>query len=125
MRIYTAHTCPRRVPVLVREGFAWGALVFGPLWLFSRGAWVAGGCSLVAWLLLAMLLPAGLAGAVVLLLHWALGLIGNDLCRWSLAQSGYLLVHVVAAPDRDTAFARLMERRPDLIADALGGEVAA
>jgi len=32
-------------------------------------------------------------------------------------------VHVVAAPDEDTALARLLERRPDLIFDALGAEV--
>jgi hypothetical protein len=125
MRIYTAHTAPRRAPVLVREGFAWGAFVFGPLWLLARGLWVAGGLALCLWIVVAVLVPQVAAGPVLLVLHWALGLYGNDVRRWSLVQDGYLLVHVVAAPDEDAALARLLERRPDLIGDAVGAEVSA
>ena len=33
MKIFTAHLHPRKPPVLVREAFSWGALLFGPLWL--------------------------------------------------------------------------------------------
>jgi hypothetical protein len=125
MRIYTAHTRARSAPVLLREGFAWGALVFGPLWLLARGVWVAGGLSLAAWILVAVLVPRAAVGPVLLVLHWALGVFGQDLRRWSLAQSGYLLVHVVAAPNQDMALARLLDRRPDLIGDAMAGELPA
>ena len=55
MRIYTARTCPRRPPALVPEGFSWGALVFGPLWLLAHRAWIAGVLALCDFLLIAVL----------------------------------------------------------------------
>jgi len=123
MSIYTAHTRAGRPPVLVREGFSWGAFVFGPFWLLGHRAWIAGVLALVAWVNLAIVLPGAAAAPVFLVLHWALGLFGNDLRRWSLGRADYVLVHVIAAPNEDTALARLLERRPDLIGDALGAEV--
>ena len=125
MRIFTAHTCAGRPPALLREGFSWGAFVFGPFWLFGHRAWIAGVLALCAWINLAIVVPPAAAAPVLLVLHWALGLFGNDLRRWSLARAGYVLVHVVAAPNEDIALARLLERRPDLIGDALGAEVLA
>lgn len=125
MRFYTAHTRPRSAPVLVREGFAWGGLVFGPLWLLVRGAWIAGALTLCVWIAIAILVREPAKLPVLLALHWAIGLFGNDLRRWSLEHAGYLLVHLVAAPDRDIALARLLERRPDLVEDALAGELPA
>jgi len=122
MRIYTAHTRPRHAPVLVREGFAWGALIFGPLWLLGHRAWIPGVLALCLWIVVAVVLPAHLVSPVLLALAWALGLFGNDLRRWSLARADFLTVHVVAARDEDAALARLLDRRPDLIADALGVE---
>ena len=122
MRIYTAHTRPRSAPVLVREGFCWGALVFGPFWLLARGIWIAGALSLCLWIAVAVVVPKPAAALVLVALHWILGLTGHDLRRWSLANAGYLLVHVVAARDGDTALVRLLERRPDLVDDAMAGE---
>jgi hypothetical protein len=119
VRIYTAHTCPRRPPALVPEGFSWGALVFGPLWLLARRAWIAGVLALCAFLLIAVLARGDVAAVLLLGLAWLLGLFGHDLRRWSLSRDGFVLVHVVAAADIDTALARLLDRRPDLIADAL------
>jgi hypothetical protein len=108
---------------MVREGFSWGAFMFGPLWLLARGAWIAGGLTSCLWIATAILVPHQAAGAVALVAHWALGLFGQDLQRWSLARAGYRLVHIVAAPDTDAALAKLLERRPDLIGDALASEV--
>ncbi len=108
--------------MLVREGFSWGALVFGPLWLLARGVWMPGGFALCLWILVAIFVPRPAVGAVLLVLHWALGLIGHDLRRWALTQSGFLLVHIVAAPDADRALVELLERRPDLVRDAMAGE---
>ena len=31
----------RRLMLLVREGFAWGALFLGPFWLAAHRAWIA------------------------------------------------------------------------------------
>ncbi len=119
MRIYTAHTLPRRPPVLVREGFSWGALIFGPFWLLAHRAWIAGVLALCAGILIAALAKGDLATELLLALAWLLGLFGQDLRRWSLSRRGFTLVHVVAARDQDSALARLLERRPDLLADAL------
>ena len=119
MRIYTAHTLAHRAPVLVREGFAWGGLLFGPLWLLARGAWLAGVLAACAWIVALAVLPALAALSALLALHWAAGLFGQDIRRWSLARRGYVLVHVVAAADEDAALARLLDRRPDLIGEAL------
>jgi hypothetical protein len=118
VRVYTAHLRAKAPPVLVREGFSWGALIFGPLWLFWHGAWIAGALALAADLAISMFPDALPRVAGELALAWALGLWGQDLRRLSLARRGYLLAHVIAAADGDAAFARLLTARPDLIGEA-------
>lgn len=113
MKIYTAHLHPDRPPVLVKEGFAWGALLFGPLWLLAHRAWIAGVIA-IAVLVLAGAARPGLALGVSVLL----GFIGRDLVRWGLGRRGYALAHVVAARTEDDAFLRLLGHRPDLSAGA-------
>ncbi len=119
MRIYTAHTHPTRAPVLVREGFSWGAAIFGPLWLFFHRAWLAAVLVLCAEVLLGLIPLPPLRFGLELALAWLLGLFGQDLRRWSLARQGFLLAHVVAGADADAALARLLDRRPDLTQLAL------
>ena len=114
MRIYTAHLHQAAPPVVVREGFAWGALILGPFWLLAQRAWIAGVLALAAWFVVSALPGAALRLPCALALAWALGLWGNDLLRGALARRGYLLAHVVAAADADAALARLLARRPDL-----------
>ena len=113
MRIYTAHLRPNRPPVLVKEGFAWGALLFGPLWLLAHRAWVAGVIALAVLVLAAAARPSLALGVMVLL-----GFTGRDLVRWGLGRQGYALAHVVAARNGDDAFLRLLAHRPDLSAGA-------
>ena len=43
---------PGAAPVLVREGFAWGALLFGPLWLAAHRAWIPAALALAAGILI-------------------------------------------------------------------------
>jgi Protein of unknown function (DUF2628) len=119
VRIYTAHTRARRSPVLVREGFSVGALVFGPFWLLAYRGWIAGVIALCVEIAIAVLARGAVGTVLLLAVAWLIGLFGHDLRRWSLARQGYLEAHVVAAPDADTALARLLDRRPDLIADAV------
>jgi hypothetical protein len=119
VRVYTAHLCAGAAPELVREGFAWGALFFGPLWLWAHRAWIAGVLALCGYVLIAALPGLPERWLFGLVLAWALGLWGNDLRRWSLARRGYLLAHVLAAGNRDAALARLLARRPDLIGPAI------
>ncbi len=115
MIVYTAHLRPRAEPVLVPEAFSVAALILGPIWLLAHRAWIGGVLALLAWVVLALVPGAG--AILVLALHWTLGLWGQDVRRWSLARQGYLLAHIVAAPDRDAALARLLARRPDLVSD--------
>ncbi len=118
MRIYTAHLAPGCAPRLVREGFSLGAFLFGPLWLFTHRAWVAGIIALA--LLVGLGLVAGVmpGSGLILLLGYAalLGWNGRDLCRWSLARQGYEESYVLAGRDSDAAYARLIARDPALAA---------
>ncbi len=114
MKIYGAHLKADAEPVLVREGFSWGALLFGPIWLALHRAWIAAAISLAATVLIVTLAPAPLAGVLGLALAVLLGLLGHDLVCWSLEQRGYLLVHVLAARGAEDALHRLLINRPDL-----------
>jgi hypothetical protein len=116
MRIYTALLKHDAEPVLVREGFAWGGLFFGPLWLAAHRAWIPAAVSLAAYVLIAALVPRSAGMILSLGLALILGFTGEDLRRWALEWRGYLLVHVFAAINRDDAFMRLMVLRPDLAA---------
>jgi hypothetical protein len=114
MRFWTAHIRPGAPPVLVREGFSWGALIFGPLWLFAHRVWIPAVLALAAAILIAVLTRDGTAAALLIALIVLLGVSGQDLRRWSLDHRGYLLSQVVAGRHEMDALARLLERRPDL-----------
>jgi len=119
VRIFTAHTRADSPPVLVREGFSWGAFIFGPFWLLAQRAWIAGVLVLCAFVAISVLAAEPARSLLNLALAWLLGLTGHDLRRGALERRGYLLAHVVAAGDGDSALARLLARRPDLIEAAL------
>jgi hypothetical protein len=116
MKTYTALLKADAEPAVVREGFSWGALVFGPFWLAAHRAWIAAAITLAAYVLIAALVPRPPAGILTTGLMLILGLTGNDLRRWALEHRGYLLVHVLAAGNPDDAFMRLLTHRPDLAA---------
>jgi hypothetical protein len=114
VRFWTGHMRPGTEPVLVREGFAWGALLFGPLWLAAHRAWIPAALALAAGILILALTAGATAAALMLALAVWLGLSGHDLRRWSMRQRGFTLFEIIAARDETDAFAKLLERRPDL-----------
>ena len=114
MRIYTAHLRAGAAPKLVREGFSWGALIFGCLWLFWQGAWIPGLLALAMEVLIGVLTTDAARLTLELGLAVLLGLTGHDLVRWSIFRRGYRLVLVLAARDIESALARLLAVRPDL-----------
>lgn len=116
MKTYSALLKADAAPVLVREGFSWGALVLGPFWLAAHRAWIAAAISLAAYVLIGALVAEPAAGILAAGVALILGLTGNDLRRWALEHRGYLLVHVVSAGNPDDAFVRLLTHRPDLAA---------
>ena len=114
MRIYTAHLRADRPPVLLAEGFSWGALIFGALWLFLHRAWIAGLLALAASVLIGTLTRPPARLVLELGLAVILGLFGRDLVRWSLDRRGYLAAHVIAARNTEQALSRLLTERPDM-----------
>ncbi|WP_158258515.1 DUF2628 domain-containing protein [Rhodopila globiformis] len=115
MRLYGAHFKGDAEPVLVTEGFSWGALILGPLWLAAHRAWVAAALSFAAYVFIAALAPEPAATVLTLGLALILGLIGNDLRSWALEHRGYVLVHILAGRNAEEAWMRLLEHRPDLV----------
>jgi len=133
MRVWTVHlppgaaagsvpstARPARDPVLLREGWSFWALLFGPLWLLRHGCWALGLGALAA-LLLAGLLPAPWDLAVAVGLHAALALHGQDARRWTLGRRGWKLAHIVAGPDEEAATFRLIAAEPRLAPLFAGG----
>jgi uncharacterized protein DUF2628 len=114
VRFYTAHIRSGAAPVLVREGFSWGALFFGPLWLAAHRVWIPAVVSLAAFVMIFVLTDGRMAAALLIALVVLIGLSGHDLRRWSLDHRGYVLSQVVTARDELEALAQLLERRPDL-----------
>ena len=118
MKIYCAYQHPTRPARLVAEGFSWGALILGPLWLGWRQAWIS------AALLFAALVAAGFADgaapAIELGLALLAGLFGRDLVRWEMELRGWHFVGIVAGRDEETAFVRLLGARPELASGAAG-----
>ncbi|TDH62014.1 DUF2628 domain-containing protein [Dankookia rubra] len=122
MRIWTVHlprgaatpARARRMPVLVREGFAWGAFLFALPWLLLHRLWLEAIGYLGLVLLLAAFVPEAAALPVALALQFLIGAHAQDLRRAALARRGRPAAHVVAAADQDAALARLLDARPDL-----------
>ena len=125
MRVWTVHVQPipatgtagrppRRAPVLVREGFSWGAFLFGPFWLLAHRLWLEA----LLWLAVpAAVLLAPFGGALLLpAAQFLLGCHARDLRRRALARKGYAQAHVVAERDEERALARLCAARPELAA---------
>ena len=113
MRFFSVHMKPGAAAsgaILVKEGFSWPALVFGPLWLAFKRMWLELAVTVAA------LIVAGLvqthvsqqAGAwlsfLVLLL---LGFEGNGLYRRALKRRGYEECCVITGGGRDEAELRL------------------
>ncbi len=117
MKIWTVHLRPQAPPLLIKEGFSLGALLFGPVWLLARGAFIPAALALAAELAAGFLAGGGGRIALECGIALLLGLSGRDLVRWHLGLCGHRTALVLAAADADAALARLLATRPDL-ADA-------
>src|SRR5262245_24038400 len=90
--------------VFVRDGFSWGAFIFGPLWMLRHGLILAP----VAWVVLVALLvvaarfwsvPSGTETTVIVLLALLTGFEGSTLRRLSLQQRGWRDLGIVVGED--------------------------
>jgi hypothetical protein len=124
LTFWTAHVRQGATPVLVREGFSWGALLFGPLWLAAHRAWIPAVLTAVATVLILFLAPDLLSIVLLSALVLLVGLSGQDLRRWTLDHRGYLLAQVIVARNEVDALQLLLSRRPDLRGSYLPPEMA-
>lgn len=80
--------------VFVRDGWSWGAALFGPLWLMAHRHWLTGflaliGLALVLAGIAALPVVAGAKAAAWLLVAWLFGIEGSSLRRFALRRGGY------------------------------------
>jgi hypothetical protein len=129
VRLYTVHGEPprenkgpegwpepkARPPVLVQEGFAFWAFLFGPFWFAWHRLWREALALLVLELAIGWLLPDPASMVLGLALQVLVGLEARDRLRARLARQGLPQLAVVAAPDLDLAWFRLTQQRPDLV----------
>ncbi len=118
MRVFTAHLRGVAAPVLVPEGFSWGAALFGPIWFALKGAWVAAAGFLLVWVVLLAVVHGPLRGPLEFWVAIVAGVFGQDLRRLALDWRGYVVTSVIVGRDADVAFTRLMDERPDLLESA-------
>ena len=127
MRVYTVHMRrpaldPESDVLLVKEGFSWPAFFFSFVWALWSRLW------LVAAGLLALELAVGATlslldgdlwtqSAVSLGLALLVGMLANDLKRWTLFRRSFLEVAVVTGSGIDAAERRFWDQRPQLAAD--------
>lgn len=112
----------------VRQAFSWKAFFFGPFWLLRHRLWAG----LLFWaagfsILIAASLTIVSAGAglfIALALQMLLGLEANRICEAKLAQQGYRLVEIIAAPacgEAEIAFYRRFGAPDGPLADIASG----
>ena len=124
MKVWTVHEKTSASPVLVREGFSFGALFFGPVWLATQRAWLP--ASAMVFLTLLVLLLTGPPSFVVLIFGLALfaGFCGRDLVRRSVARRGFLETTIVFGRNEYDARARLLAARADLVERSMVAETS-
>jgi ABC-type branched-subunit amino acid transport system permease subunit len=113
MRLYTIHQGPPDKDgdprlAAIKEGFSWPALLFTVLWSLWHGMWlvtvvVAAIQLVLGWLIVRFGADPVTDAVLNLAINVILGLVGNDLRRWTLAGRGYDEAAIVAAPDGETA----------------------
>jgi hypothetical protein len=124
MKAWTVHEKPNASPVIVREGFSIGALLFGPLWLAAHRVWLPAGIVFVLILLISLLTHPPASVVLILGLALLLGWSGRDLLRWSITRRGYVESNVITGRNQYDAHARLLAARPDLVERSMVAETA-
>jgi len=124
MKVWTALEKPHAPPVLVREGFSFGALFFGPIWLAAHRAWAPAAVLVLLTLLIPLLTRPPASIILILGLALLVGFSGRDLVRWSVTRRGYLETTLITGRNQYDALARLLEARPDLVERSMVAETA-
>lgn len=122
MAVFTVHapqgrlepvSDPERVE-FVKDGFSWGAFLFGPFWMLWNRLWIALAVWIVAvpsLLFLASLVGGG-RGSLLVLTSLFLGLEGNAILANGLRWRGLALSGLTVGATRDEAERRFFAARP-------------
>lgn len=124
MSVYTVHAPPADGPdvrgttdnfVFVRDGFSFGAFVFGPAWLLYRRLWLALGGYLVLSIAVEAALTLLRVGwgtriAVMAVIAVLMGLEAASLRRWTLSRRKWRPLDVVVADNQEAAERRFFDR---------------
>ncbi|MEM7694867.1 MAG: DUF2628 domain-containing protein [Pseudomonadota bacterium] len=93
----------REKTIIVRDGFSWRALVFGPLWLIAHGMVVV----LLGYLVVmagaafgALSLGEQAVAPIMLVMAVWFGFEARSLHRWALARRGFRLMAMIEAKTR-------------------------
>jgi hypothetical protein len=113
LRVYTVHEAKDppsdrldRAEALrfVRDGFSWGAALFGPLWLLWRGFWLA----LIVYIVVAAVLAFAIEVLgigeqarvlIYLAVHLLMGFEADTIERWTLGRKGWQMIATVSGRD--------------------------
>jgi hypothetical protein len=126
MRAYTAYrrwlgASGRAETKVIRDGFVWGAFLFGPFWALARMRWMAAGVLAAGWLIAGILaaLPGdpGASGGIWLIAALWSGFSARDLEAWSLENQGWSTADVMLAASLVEAEARMIAADADRAAD--------
>jgi hypothetical protein len=116
VRTFTLQVPPHHAePIVLAEGFSWGAFIFGPLWFLWHGLWVSALMLLAVELALSGLLtqagvPVEVVGIPTIGLSLLVGFNARDWWRMTLARRNFTFAGVVMAQNLDEAEWKLMQR---------------
>ncbi len=123
MQTFTVHEPPNAAPdrvdraeslVFIKDGFSWGAALFGPLWLLAHRLWwplvaylvVYGGLEAVR---LTAILDQRWLGLCLLALNLLLAFEGDTLRRWSLQRRGWRMLGAANGRNRSECERRFFD----------------
>ncbi|HEY4254571.1 MAG TPA: DUF2628 domain-containing protein [Roseomonas sp.] len=118
MRAFTLHAAPGYPPLLLREGFCWGAFVLAPFWLLRHAIWLGLLAYLLGFAAIILVVPPGWRGLALLALHLLAGFEARDLWRGRLARQGRGTRAVIFGMDEDAALLRALSQDEALCAEA-------
>ena len=124
VKVYTVHM--RRFGIdpdtdiqLIKEGFSWGAFLFGPLWALWNGLWLSAivlfAAQIVTGMAAALISPAPVVASLVGFgLQMLFAMVAFDLKRRKLAGQGIEERDVVVSHNADLAMRRYLDNAPSL-----------
>jgi len=118
MRSYTVQIPPGgdlSEAVVLKEGFCWWAVLFGPLWFLWHRLWIGGiGLAIVQGVLTGTLERLGFAPLQVAVASAGIAILvgfsARDWWRWRLSATGYRFADVVVATSQREAEWRWFQR---------------